>query len=90
MNCMCYETKFNPEITKLNIMKAVKNMPKLTYKIVEIAGDYYYQKMSIEETFSKAMITQTDEKLKLKSKEDIDRYIQDNIGQKMPMDGPLW
>ncbi len=25
-------------------------MPKLTYKIKEIAGDYYYEKMSKEET----------------------------------------
>jgi hypothetical protein len=38
----------------------IKQCPKLTYKIVEIAGDYYYKKMSIEETFSKAMIANYD------------------------------
>ena len=68
--------------------KVVKHMPKLTYKIVEIAGDYYYKAMSIEETFKKAMMVNMDPKTILKDKKDIDRYIQDNIGQKMPLDGP--
>ena len=50
-------------------------MPKLTYKIVEIAGDYYYKAMSIEETFKKAMMVNMDPKTILKDKKDIDRYI---------------
>jgi hypothetical protein len=31
-------------------------MPKLTYKIKEIGGDYYYEKMSKEETLKKAFL----------------------------------
>ena len=88
MNCMCYDAKVDPTITRHNMEKVVKHMPKLTYKIVEIAGDYYYKPMSVEETFEKAMMVNMDPKTCLKDKNDVDRYIQDNIGKKMPLDGP--
>lgn len=63
-------------------------MPKFQYKIVEFAGDYYYKKMSVEETWEKALIVDKDRMLK--SQADINRYIQENISTKMPLDGPLW
>jgi len=34
----------------------IKKHPKLRYKVKEIAGDYYYEEMSVEETIQKAII----------------------------------
>jgi len=31
-------------------------MPKMRYKVKEIAGDYYYEEMSHEETVKKAFL----------------------------------
>ena len=65
-------------------------MPKLRYKVKEICGDYYYEKMSVEETMQKAFLKpETPEKM-LKNKNDIDMFVRDNMNVKMPMDGPLW
>ena len=57
---------------------------------MEIAGDYYFQKMSMEETMEKGFIVNRDEKTMLKNQDEINKYIQDNINRKMPLDGPLW
>ena len=39
-----------------NFRKLLSLYPKMTYKIKEIAGDYYYEKMSIDETMEKAFL----------------------------------
>lgn len=64
-------------------------MPKLTYKVKEICGDYYYEQMSVEETMAKAFIRPSKDK-QLKSIKDVDLYVRDNMGVKFPVDGPLW
>jgi len=64
-------------------------MPKFKYKIKEIAGDYYYEEMSMEETKSKIFILPESNAKVLRSQEDIDEYIRDNMNVKMPIDGPL-
>lgn len=65
-------------------------LPKLTYKVKEIGGDYYYEKMSKEETMKKAFIRPQGPDKVLKSMKDVDAYIRDNMGVKFPTDGPLW
>lgn len=44
--------------------------------------------MSVEETWDKALIVNEDGMLK--NQDDINKYIQENINIKMPLDGPLW
>jgi len=61
---------------------------KFNYKIKEIAGDYYYEKMPIEETIKKCFVVPTKDDNILRCQEDIDRYISDNMNIKMPLDGP--
>ena len=63
-------------------------MPKFRYKIKEIAGDYYYEEMSLIETKQKIFkYPQSDDKI-LRSQADIDQYIADNMNEKITMDGP--
>jgi hypothetical protein len=63
-------------------------MRKFRYKVKEIAGDYYYEEMSLEETKRKIFVQpQSDDKI-LRSQADIDQYIADNMNVKLPMDGP--
>jgi hypothetical protein len=88
MNCTCYDTPLDPNIPIDKFIKAFKIMPKLKYKIKEICGDFYYEEMSEEETIKKAFIVSKE--MVLKDKDDIDRFAQDNINIKMPLDGPLW
>ena len=65
-----------------------KFMPKFRYKIKEIAGDYYYEEMPLEEMKQKIFVRpQSDDKV-LRSQADIDQYIADNMNEKLPMDGP--
>ena len=64
MNCTCYAQKVDAEIVKFNVNRRFKSMPKFQYKIVEFAGDYYYKKMSVEETWEKALIVNKDGMLK--------------------------
>lgn len=51
MNCTWYDTKADIELVKDKFRKACDRMPKLRYKLVEFAGDFYYEEMSTEETF---------------------------------------
>lgn len=88
MNCTCYAQKVDEDIVKWNMNRGFEMMPKYTYKIVEVAGDYYYKKMSLEETWEKCLVVNKDGMLK--DQDDINRYIQENINVKMPLDGPLW
>ena len=64
-------------------------MPKLRYAIKEIFGDYYYYEMSEDEAIQKMIVVNKDPNTILKSKEQIDWFVQDNINIKMPLDGPL-
>jgi len=59
----------------------------LRYKIVSIGGDYYYKMMSIKETIEKAMPKLN---FKLRNSKDIDRFFEQNLNTKFPLDGPLW
>ena len=64
-------------------------MPKFRYKIKVIAGEYYYEKMSMEEAIDKIFVkADSDDKL-LKNQSDIDAYMRDNLNIKLPLDGPL-
>ena len=65
-------------------------MPKFRYKIKEIAGDYYYEEMSNEETAKKAFLKPSSPDKVLRNQHDIDQYIRDNMNIKNPLDGPLW
>ena len=55
INCSLYDNE-TEEAAVRNFKKLFKLMPKFRYKIKEIAGDYYYEMMSVEETFAKAFI----------------------------------
>lgn len=66
-----------------------EDQPKFRYKIKEIAGDYYYEMMSLEETFEKIFLTPESPDKELKNQKEIDQYIRDNCNIKFPNDGPL-
>ena len=57
--------------------------------MVFVAGDPYYEEMSVEETVSKFFLEPESPEQVLSSQAEVDMYIADNIGQKMPADGPL-
>ena len=88
MNCTGYDIECDPEIVKRKFEAAFKVMPKFRYKLVEFAGDYYYQEMSVQEAISKGFVV--GDQNNLKSQQDIDRFAQDNLNEKLPLDGPLW
>jgi len=69
---------------------AIKMYPKLRYKIKEIYGDYYYEMMTVEETMQKAFYKPRTMEKELRSQNDINMYIRDNLNQKLPLDGPQW
>ena len=90
MNVMMFDELMDSDIVLFNMRKIFKQDPKFSYKFVNIAGDYYYETMSEEETFKKAFQVITDPEKTLKSQEEMDQFVQDNINAKLPMDGPLW
>jgi hypothetical protein len=63
--------------------------PKFRYKIKEVAGDYYYEMMSLEETYKKIFLRPESPDKVLKNQKEIDQYIRDNCNEKIPLDGPL-
>ena len=70
MNCNMYDSE-NMDILVDRFKEVMTFIPKLRYKIKEIAGDYYYEEMSIEETISKIFIgPESDDKI-LRSLDDI-------------------
>lgn len=54
----------------------------------EIAGDYYYEMMSVEETIEKMFLRPESPDKILRNQKEIDMYIRDNMNVKMPLDGP--
>jgi hypothetical protein len=71
-------------------MTMMDQHPKLCYKVKEIAGDYYFEKMSKEETMQKAFYKPASKEKYLKSQTEIGEYVRDNMNKKFPLDGPLW
>ena len=63
-------------------------LPKMRNRIVSVAGDYYYEPMSLEDTLEKGLI-ELPEGL-VKSQEDVDLFLQENLARKLPLDGPQW
>lgn len=61
-------------------------LPKMRSRIVTIAGDYYYERMSMDETLEKGLV-ELPEGL-IKTPADIDLFLQDNLNTKLPLDGP--
>jgi len=60
----------------------------MRYKIKSLFGDYYYEEMTKEEAMEKAFISpESDEKI-LRSRDDVDAYVRDNLNEKYPLDGP--
>merc|ERR1712166_1656824 len=55
MNCSTYTGDSEDAIIG-NFKKAFEIFPKFRYKVKEIAGDYYYEMMSIEETCQKMFL----------------------------------
>lgn len=53
INCAFQDSEWS-ETAKSNFITLMDEHPKLCYKVKEIFGDYYYEKMSKEETISKA------------------------------------
>lgn len=53
INCAEYTASMDefPQIFEEKLKEAFVTMPKLRYKITEVAGDFYYEMMSVEETF---------------------------------------
>ena len=58
VNFMCYSMydDDNEEVLTENFKEMFGFMDKFRYKIKELAGDYYYEKMSREETIKKAFL----------------------------------
>lgn len=70
MNCTWYATTCDPELVKDKLLKAARLYPKMRYKIVEVAGDFYYEEMSEDELISKGLIYNKEGQLK--NQRDID------------------
>ena len=64
MNCTGYDIECDPEIVKRKLDAAFKVMPKFKYKLVEFAGDYYYQEMDAEEALAKGLVVGNKDNLK--------------------------
>lgn len=52
--------------------KLIHMFPKFQYKIRMIAGDYYYERMSVEETISKVFLKPESPDKLLRNQNDID------------------
>lgn len=83
------DAAWDEEIPK-KFIKVIEMFPKMRYKIKIIFGDYYYEEMSKEETIQKAILTFKSKDKELKSYQDVNDYIADNLNNKLPLDGPLF
>lgn len=87
-NCSMQDKKCVDAAYK-NFDRMFEILPKMRYKIKEICGDYYYEEMTKGEATLKAFIEPKPDKV-LRSQDDVDAYIRDNLNEKMPLDGPQW
>ena len=90
MSVSAYDKDLSWDIFMHNIEKVLATMPKISYKVVECAGDYYYEALDMHEALKMAIQEIKDPEMKLKTHQDIANYCQDSINVKMPMDGPQW
>lgn len=88
MNHSKYDEDYE-EVFRERMLMLIKMHPKFRYRVKMIAGDYYYEEMSLGETLNRIYTSPATEDHVLRSQADIDNYIADNIGKKMPLDGPL-
>jgi len=74
INCAEYDANIDefPPIFEEKLREAFETMPKLRYKISEVAGDFYYEMMSVEETIKKGFIIEKDGFFK--NQDDLDRF----------------
>ena len=88
MNCSAYDGD-DIDILGLRFREMMKTQPKFRYILKQIAGDYYYEKLTIEEAVDRIFLRpESDDKI-LRNQKDIDEYVRDNINIRMPLDGPL-
>ena len=67
----------------------MKRFPKFLNKVETKGGDLYYKKMDFEDAFNKGFkYLEGDEAIT--NQHDMDLFVQDNIGIKVPLDGPQW
>ena len=91
MNASMYDHKDIFKISQDKWTDMCYKHPKLCYKVKEIYGDYYYERMSVEETVKKAMLFLDKKNIKdLSNQREIDYYVSDNLNEKIPLDGPQW
>lgn len=87
MNCTKFDD-WNEETLYEAFKELFTYQPKFRYKIKEVMGDYYYEKMPIEELMSKFFWKpESDDKI-LRTQDDINQFIEDNLNEKLPLDGP--
>lgn len=87
MNCTKFD-EWNESMLVENLIDMFKLLPKFRYKIKEIAGDYYYEMIPLQEAVEKILIRPESEEKILRSQDDINQFIADNMNEKLPMDGP--
>ena len=90
MSVNAYDKDLTIETFLYNIDRLIKVCPKISYKVVECGGDYYYQALPMKEALKMALVEIKDPDRLLYTHEDISNYVQDNMNMKMPMDGPQW
>jgi hypothetical protein len=88
MNMSTYDSE-RIDLIETRVCEMVKKHRKFRYKVKYICGDPYYEEMPYEEAVQKIVLRPKDEEHVLRSSADIDGWIADNLGTKMPMDGPL-
>lgn len=67
MNMMMFDTELDEEMVLFNMKKVFAFNEKFFYKLVNIGGDYFYEKMSEEEVLRKAFIVETNPKKMIKN-----------------------
>ena len=66
----------------------IETFEKYSYRVVMKYGDIYYKKMTKQEAFEKGVHIIKDPKLICRNRRDIEMWVEDNLNQKLPLDGP--
>ena len=77
-----------PEYTKEAFSRIVKAHVKARSRIVKVLGDYYYEELDGQECLDSQIVILPDGQLK--TKEDVERFISEEIGKPLPLDRPQW
>ena len=75
MTANAYDKDLSWDTFMLNIGKLLKVCPKISYRVVECAGDYYYEELDMQEALKMSIIEITDPELKVKTHQDIANYV---------------